>query len=244
MTRTTTIALFYTGVALLSAAILGIAFFLRSNLPRPALPPAIHTGALTLPAWFPIERDLVATNQAGDEVKLSDLRGKVWVVAQFFAVCPHCAARNGAELREIYELFRDHPDFHIVCITVDPDADDVEKLADYAAALGAETDDWWFLTTGDEAATHRYLEEELKFFGIRERGDPLEIEAQGRFSHDLGFLLVDREFRVIGKWPLAEARSEQAVELDPELYDRLKQEMHARIRQELDEPGNPETTND
>jgi protein SCO1 len=84
----------------------------------------------------------------------------------------------------------------------------------------------------------------LKFFGIRERGDPLEIEAQGRFSHDLGFLLVDREFRVIGKWPLAEARSEQAVELDPDLYDRLKQDMHARIRKELDEPGNPEPTDD
>lgn len=240
MTRKSTIAVFYAGVALVSAGILSIAFYLRSNLPRPALPHAVHAGAVSLPSWFPIERDLVATNQDGETFKLSDLRGKVWVVAQFFAVCPHCAARNGAELREIYDLFRDHPDFHVVCITVDPDTDSVEKLSDYAAALGAETEDWWFLTAGDEAATHRYLEEELKFFGIRERSDPLEIEAQGRFAHDLGFLLVDREFRVIGKWPLAEARSEQAIARDPELYDRLKQEMHARIRQELDEPGNPE----
>ena len=82
--------------------------------------------------WYPIEKDLVATNQAGEKVKLSDLRGKVWVVAEFFAVCPHCAVRNGTELRAIYDKFKDHPDFHIVCISVDPKEDNIEKLKDYA----------------------------------------------------------------------------------------------------------------
>ena len=78
-----------------------------------------------------------------------------------------------------------------------------------------------------------YLEQELKFFGIRPRTDPTDIEANGKYAHDLGFILVDRDFKVIGKWPLADARSEQGQKLDPTLYPKLKQELFDRIRLEL-----------
>lgn len=239
MTRKTTITLFYTGVAVISAAILATAFYLRSRLPQPDMAAIVDTGRSTAQEWFEIKKDLSAVNQEGKSVKLSDLRGKVWIAAEFFAVCPHCAVRNGEELRKIYDEFRGHPDFHIACISVDPDNDRQEKLADYAKALGAETRNWWFLNAGEAKATHAYLEEELKFFGVRERTDPADIEANGRYAHDLGFLLVDREFRVIGKWPLADARSPEARERDPQLYQKLKDELFARIRAELEKNETP-----
>jgi protein SCO1/2 len=239
MKRNTTIALFYTGVAVISAAILGIAFYLRSQMPKPDMPAIIDAGRETAPEWFEIGKDLSAVNQDGKEVKLSDLRGKVWIAAEFFAICPHCAVRNGEELRKIYDEFRSHPDFHMVCISVDPENDKKEKLADYASALGAESKNWWFLNAGEAKATHDYLEKELKFFGIRERKDPADIEANGRYAHDLGFLLVDREFRVIGKWPLADARSEEARKRDPQLYQKLKDELFERIRSELEKNETP-----
>ncbi len=239
MKRTTTITLFYSGIALLCFVILGIAFSLRSRLPEPEMPAIVNAGRSQTGEWFKIGKDLEAVNQNGEKVKLSDLRGKVWIVAEFFAVCPHCAVRNGRELREIYDKFRSHPDFHAVCITVDPDQDDGEKLADYAKALGAEASDWWFLNAGDMKATHTYLENELKFFGIRERTDPADIEANGRFAHDLGILLVDREWNVIGKWPLADARSEEARQREPGLYERLKKELYERIETELEKNETP-----
>jgi cytochrome oxidase Cu insertion factor (SCO1/SenC/PrrC family) len=239
MTRNTTIAFFYTGVAVICAAILGIAFHLRSQMPKPDMAAIVDAGRETVPEWFEIGNDLSAVNQNGKEVKLSDLRGKVWIAAEFFAVCPHCAVRNGEELRKIYDEFRSHPDFHIVCISVDPENDKKEKLADYASALGAETKNWWFLNAGEAKATHEYLEKELKFFGIRERKDPADIEANGRYAHDLGFLLVDREFRVIGKWPLADARSEEARKRDPQLYQKLKDELFQRIHNELEKNETP-----
>lgn len=239
MKRNTTIALFYTGVAVVSAAILGLAFYLRSQMPKPDLPPIVNSGKESAERWFDIANDLTATNQDYETVRLSDLKGKIWVAAEFFAVCPHCAVRNGEELRKIYDEFKDHPDFHIVCISVDPENDNQEKLSDYAKALGAETKNWWFLNAGDAATTHKYLEQELKFFGIRERTDPVDIETNGRYSHDLGFLLVDRDFRVIGKWPLADARSEEARKLDPKLYDQLKKELFDRIRMELEKNETP-----
>lgn len=239
MNRKSTIALFYTGVALLSAAILGTAFFIRSRHPKPDVSAIVNAGRESANEWFEIGKDLDAINQEGKKVKLSDLRGKVWIAAEFFAICPHCAVRNGEELRKIYDEFRNHPDFHIVCITVDPENDQQEKLSDYAKALGAETNNWWFLNAGEQKATHEYLEQELKFFGVRERSDPLDIEANGRFAHDLGFLLVDREFRVIGKWPLADARSEEARQRDPGLYQKLKDELFQRIYNELEKNESP-----
>lgn len=239
MKRNTTIALFYTGVAIISASILATAFFIRSRQPKPELPAIVDVGRESSGMWFEIEKDLAAINQEGNQVKLSDLRGKVWIAAEFFAVCPHCAVRNGEELRKIYDEFRSHPDFQIVCITVDPEHDKQEKLADYAQALGAETRNWWFLNAGGAAETHKYLEEQLKFFGVRERTEPADIEANGRYSHDLGFLLVDRDFRVVGKWPLADARSEEARQRDPGLYQKLKDELFQRIRSELEKNETP-----
>jgi protein SCO1/2 len=240
MKRNTTIALFYTGIAILCTGIIAISVKLRQGFGSShQAPVVINEGKDTVPQWFEIAKDLSAVNQDNQPVKLSDLRGKVWIVAEFFAICPHCAVRNGEELRKIYDEFKGHPDFHITCISVDPENDKQEKLADYAKALGADTKNWWFLNAGDAKTTHQYLEHELKFFGIRERTDPVDVEANGKYAHDLGFILVDRDFKVIGKWPLADARSEEGKKLDPKLYQKLKDELFARIRAELDKNETP-----
>ena len=239
MSKTKTLILFYTGVALVCAAILALVNLVilpSLKMKGRETDVFLDVGQQQAEEWFAIEKDLVATNQAGETVKLSDLRGKVWVVAQFFAVCPHCAVRNGKELRDMYDAFKDHPDFHIVCISVDPEADDVEKLKEYAAALGAEAGNWWFLNAGDEKATHEYLEKELNFLGIRERTDPAQIEASGRFEHDMGVLAVGRDFSAFGKWDLAFQRSTMG---SPEGYEAVKKAMMARIRAELDKKPGP-----
>jgi protein SCO1 len=239
MTKKTTLILFYSGVALICAAILALVnLVILPGLKKKGaeIDAFANVGQQRDQQWFPIGKDLVAVNQAGETVKLSDLRGKVWVVAEFFAVCPHCAVRNGKELREIHDAFKDHPDFHIVCISVDPEADDVEKLKEYAAALNADSKNWWFLNAGDEKATHEYLEKELKFLGVRERTDPAQIEANGRFEHDMGILAVNRDFSTFGKWDLAFQRSELGT---PEGYKAVKKAMMDRLRAELDKKEEP-----
>ncbi|BCU79146.1 SCO family protein [Luteolibacter sp. LG18] len=230
------LAVIYGVVAVVCAAIIGTAMWLRTGL-KPALPAnalVVNAGKGTEDQWVPIEKDLEGTNQAGEKVKLSDLKGKVVLVAEFFAVCPHCAQRNGVELRALYDTFRNNPDFQIVCISVDPTSDSPERLKEYAGALGADAKNWWFFNAGDEKATHQYLEHELKFMGVRERRDPVDIESNGRFAHDLSFLLVDKNWQIVGKWPLADARSEEAVKRQPGLYEELKTQLYGRIRTELE----------
>ncbi|MEY3394635.1 MAG: hypothetical protein RL346_871 [Verrucomicrobiota bacterium] len=243
MTKRNTLIVLYSCVALICAGILAcVNFFILPRIearkPKPA--DFVNVVQQKEETWYPIEKDLVGINQAGDRVKLSDLRGKVWVVAEFFAVCPHCAVRNGTEIRAIYDRFKDHPDFHVVCISVDPAQDQVERLSAYASALGADVSKWWFLNGGDEAKTHEYLEKTMKFFSIRERSNPQDIESNGRFDHDMGIMLVDRDFNVIGKWALADARSDEGRRLHPGLYDELKKQLFDRLSRELNEPGNPQ----
>ena len=240
MNRKTTIGLFYTGVAVICIGIIAIANWIGKALKEPYQSTvAVQTGKESAPQWFPIEKDLAAVNQLNESVNLSDLRGKVWIVAEFFAVCPNCAVRNGNELKKLYDEFRSHPDFHIACISIDPKFDDVEKLDAYGKALGADPKNWWFLNAGDLEATHEYLEKTLKFFKIRSRIDPLDIETNGKYDHDLGFILVDREFNVVGKWSLAGARKDDGKTFGPEYYQKLRDELYARIRAELDKNETP-----
>ena len=83
-----TIALFYTGVAIVCIGIVSIAMWLGKGLNAPyQAPVVVNTGKDTAPQWFEIRKDLAAVNQDNQPVKLSDLRGKVWIVAEFFAIC-------------------------------------------------------------------------------------------------------------------------------------------------------------
>lgn len=239
MKRTTTIALFYTGVAAFCVGIVAVAWSLRPGLTSTYQAPAIDTGRETAAQWFPIAKDFSAVNQDKQPVKLSDLRGKVWLVAEFFAVCPHCAVRNGDELRKIYDEFKSNPDFHIACVSIDPETDDAAKLGDYAKALGAESKNWWFLNGGDSASTHDYLEHTLKFIKVQHRTDPLDIETNGKYSHDMAFTLVDRDFNVIGKWDLVGLKSESGQKLAPGLYQQSRDQLYARIRAELAKQATP-----
>jgi protein SCO1 len=228
------IVLLYGFVAVFSLAFLALAIYLGKQVPEQEEPDFSNISAPKAQKFFPIKADFSGVNQASARVRLSDLKGKVWIVSEFFAVCPHCAVRNGQELKAIYDEFKDHPDFHMVCVSVDPATDTPERLVDYSKALGAEVADWWFMSHPNEKETHEYLEKELGFFAVRERKDPADAESNGRFAHDMGIMLVDREWNVVGKWDLFGARSEEGRQRDPELYESLKKELLDRVRGELE----------
>ncbi len=217
----------YAAAIALSAAILSVSLWLRRGFElREHV--AVNTGAERVTTLFPIREDLQGWNQTGEEIKLSQLKNKVWVIAEFFAICPHCAVRNGAELTELVKRYGADPNFHVVCISIDPVNDDVARLQDYAKALGADAKNWWFVTTRDEQKAHRYMDQVMKFFSVKPRTDPVDIESNGRFAHDLGLAVINKNFEMIGKWPLMDAKNS-----DPELYQKLKSDMHARIDEEL-----------
>ncbi|WP_367874427.1 SCO family protein [Luteolibacter sp. Populi] len=234
MTRRNKLILLYLSVAVLCSTFIALMVVVGRNIDATEKQdPFVNSGREEIFEWFPISTDLAGTNQDGEEIRLSSSRGKVTVINEFFTLCPTCMFRSGIELLELYDTFKDDPNFLMVSISIDPSNDSPGNMRHYARNLGAGSRNWWFLNAGDARFTHDYLEKELKFFAIRERTDPLEIEALGRYSHDMGYLLVNPGFTVIGKWPLFEAGSEEARSRDPHLYQHVKDELYRRIREEL-----------
>ena len=83
--------------------------------------------------------------QDGAAVKISDLKNKVWVAAQYYTSCPMCAARNANSLLGVYNEYKSEEDFQVVCFSVDPDEDTQEKLQEMTKSLSVDPSNWWFV---------------------------------------------------------------------------------------------------
>ena len=224
------IILIYTFVALFSAFLIGGFVFLgqlkdiRDEAQRPM---AVDIGKDSTQEFLQLTQNITLTNQDGNEVSVFDLKDKVWVFAQFFAKCPMCAERNYTDLLELYKEYKDHPDFMIVCMTVDPDTDNVEKLKEYAKVVDADSKNWVFLT-GAREELHSYMSQEMKFLDIRERTVPEEIATKGKYAHDLGLAVFDKDLKMRVKVDLAFARSQ-----NNDLLKVYEEKLHSALRTAL-----------
>lgn len=206
------IILMYAGTVVFAVALVGTFTWLRKaqearERDQMGARIATHVGREEKKEMARLAGDLVATNQAGEEVRISDLKDKVWIAAQFFAECPNCATRNGDHLVNIYKKYRNHPDFHVVCVSVDPERDDIERLQQYAANLDADTSNWWFLT-GPREELHGYMEKEMKFLSVRERTNEDDIAREGRWAHDMGVAVFGKGLVMREKKDLLYARTQ------------------------------------
>jgi protein SCO1/2 len=138
-------------------------------------------------------------------VKISELKGKVWACAQFYASCPMCAKRNSQGLKDLYEKYKGNPDFVLVCITVNPENDGIEQMLSYAEGLDADSSNWWFLT-GDAKALKDYMINEMKYQAIVKREDPEEAARLGEYEHDMSIAVYDRNLSMIKRHDLFNAR--------------------------------------
>jgi len=93
---------------------------------------------------------IVMTDSTGAQFDSASLAGKVWVVNFFFASCEGvCPAVNG-RIAALYREFESNPAVQFVSITIDPETDTPERLAEYAKRFGADSARWHFLTAPAE----------------------------------------------------------------------------------------------
>jgi len=97
--------------------------------------------------------ELKFTDQTGQPFAFSKLANQVWVGSFFFASCPGPCRQINAAIGSLSQELAGKP-IHFVSITVDPDNDTPQVLADYAKGFGADPNRWSFLT-GDFANIRR-----------------------------------------------------------------------------------------
>jgi protein SCO1/2 len=131
------------------------------------------------------------TNQEGKSITEKDVQGKVYVAEYFFTTCKGICPKMNTNLVQVYQEFKDDPDFRILSHTVDPETDSVQRMKHYADSLGADPKRWWFLTGRKDslykAARVSYLLDDPK---------NNNINTDQQFIHTQFFAVVDKNGRV------------------------------------------------
>ena len=128
---------------------------------------------------------IALTDQDGQAVDLAALRGDVVLVTAVYASCGDTCPMIMAETKRVVEALseRERADLRILAITLDPEHDDVARLAAVAAAQGISAP-LYHLLAGPVGEVNRILDQ----LEIPRRRDP----ATGIIEHANIFLLVDR----------------------------------------------------
>ena len=134
------------------------------------------------------------TNQDGEAVTDKNLLNKITVVEYFFTTCKGICPKLNTNMKQVYEIYKNEPDFQILSHTCNPDTDSVSVLKHYSDSLQVNTKKWIFLTGRKDSlyqmARGSYLLDDPK-------NNVENIEDQ--FIHTQFFALVDRQGKVRGK---------------------------------------------
>lgn len=129
------------------------------------------------------------TDQNNKSFTHKNVEGKIYVADFFFTTCPTICKDMSGHLVELQKTLRKMDDLYIVSHTVSPEIDTPEVLKEYADAIGANTNNWSFVT-GDKEAIY-----DIAFSGYYVNAS-VDSLAPGGFLHSEYFVLIDKEGRI------------------------------------------------
>lgn len=131
--------------------------------------------------------NLALVNDRKETVNLGQLEGSVWLATQVCLSQPDQMKRAIETMRWLEGEFAGRDDLRFVCLTIDPNRDVPEKLAEFREELGVG-DHWWFVAAGEDPI-RRYVKNQMKLGGVR-------VDDQGAVAFDSMVLLVDRHLHI------------------------------------------------
>jgi protein SCO1/2 len=131
------------------------------------------------------------TNQDGKKVTEKDVAGKIFVAEYFFTTCKSICPIMNANMKIVYERFKNEKDFLILSHTSDPATDSAARLKKYADSMNVDTDKWIFLT-GTKDSLYRQARHSYKIDDPN--NNPLSNDVD--FLHSQFFSLVDKNGNV------------------------------------------------
>ncbi len=150
---------------------------------------ALHPGAAQPVAVGAPVPEFTLTDQAGARISLADLRGKVVVLTFGYSRCPNpnYCYRLSNNLAKVSRALPEHlgGDLVLLTIAIDPEHDQGQALADYAAGFHADSRSWHFLT-----GQLPEIERVAAMFGTN------FWTNEGLLTHSLHTAVIDREGRL------------------------------------------------
>lgn len=166
-------------------------------------------------------QDFHFTSQNGNTISLQDLQGKVYVSEYFFTTCKGICPKMNANMKQVYEKFKNNPDFAIVSHTSMPETDSVPLMKQYEKKMiGADPHfaaKWYFLT-GRKDSLYRMAKESY----LLDDEKNTSADINDRFIHTQFFALVDKDQRVRGVYD--GLKQEELKKLESDIQNLLKEE--------------------
>lgn len=143
--------------------------------------------------------DIKLTNQFGNEVKLSDLDGRILIADFFFTNCPTICPALTTNMRTIEESItnaervgdKTNHNIHFLSFSVDPERDSVEQLKKWADRFQVNPEQWDLLT-GDKKTIYDFALNDLKLALVDGHG------VDTSFVHTNLFVLIDGKRHIRG----------------------------------------------
>lgn len=171
-------------IGLLAGAFAAVAvLFLFEWIHRPPPPPLIAV----VPEFTLVER-------SGAPVTRADLLGRPWVADFFFTRCAVYCPRLTARMQELGERLPARARVRRVSISVDPEHDTPEVLAQYARKSGVDSEDFTLLTGDLEAIKKTSVEG----FKMALEGTPDAGADHLGMLHGSHLVLVDKALGIAG----------------------------------------------
>ncbi len=183
--------------AALTLALVGTMLWFARGAVRPPLPVLSE-----VPDFALIDRD-------GSTVTLADLEGVPWIADFIFTRCIAICPRMTWQLKELRASLPE--DVGVVSISVDPEHDTPEVLAEYAERHGVDAD--WHFLTGD-LATIDSLTRESFLLPLDRSPDPEVMTSPDPILHSNRFVLVDSEARIRGYYNAFDAEDLERLASD------------------------------
>jgi protein SCO1/2 len=145
-----------------------------------------------LPVLFQVP-EFALTNQSGELIRSSDLRGKVWIADIIFTQCAGPCPSMTRRMAELQQVIPPQSPVRFVTLTAHPEHDTPAVLARYADRYLASPGRWHFLT-GTKPQIVDAAVNGLKLTAIEketlQRTDPNDL-----FIHSTIFVVVDKQGR-------------------------------------------------
>lgn len=147
---------------------------------------AIHAGQIWGADYFP---NVELTTHEGQRVRFFDdlLKDKVVLINFIYTSCPDACPLETARIGEVYDLLKDRigKDVHFYSISVDPEVDTPQVLAEYAQRF--QVGPGWKFLTGSKADIRT----------VREKLGMIRADEQSLADHTLSLMIGNQ---ATGRW--------------------------------------------
>ncbi len=186
-------------------------------------------------------------NQEGKKFSDKEVEGKVYVTEYFFTTCKGICPKMNANMRRVYDTYKDEEDFIILSHTCMPETDSVPvlkkyeqkmlngvlsknddgsyKITDSATSVPPVNKNWQFVT-GDKAALYMMARQS---YMIDNNQTDAASNIDDQFIHTQFFAIVDKQSRVRGIYD--GLKEDEIQKLLVDIKDLLKEKHQNRSLQ-------------